>query len=73
MLTEDLRKKINQAYAEVGRINTFVNMYANTRPEGNAFAEATNRLLEAYRKSKEIISLAKSNLDTFLSQEGKEV
>lgn len=66
LLSEDLRKKINMAYAEVGRINTFVNMYANTRPEGNAFSEATNRLLEAYRKSKEIISLSLIELNKFL-------
>lgn len=72
LLNENLRKKINKAYAEVGRINTFVSMYTNTRPEGNAFAEATNRLLEAYRKSKETISSAKLDLDSFLSQEGKE-
>lgn len=73
LLPEDLRKKINKAYAEVGRINTFVSMYANTRPEGNAFAEATNRLLEAYRKSKEAISLAAEQLNTFLLQEREEV
>ncbi len=73
LLTDDLRKIINQAYSEVGRINTFVDMYANTRPEGNAFSEATNRLLEAYRNSKEKISIAKSSLDLFLSQDRKEV
>ena len=73
LLTEDLRKKINRAYAEVGRINTFVSMYANTRPEGNAFAEATNRLLEAYRKSEDAISLAAMSLNTFLLQEREEV
>ena len=56
----------NEAYAQVGRISTFVNMYANTRPEGNAFAEATNRLLEAYRGSREAIDAAESGLHSFL-------
>lgn len=73
LLSDDLRKKINKAYAEVGRINTFVSMYASTRPEGNAFAEATNRLLEAYRKSKDTISSAASELNAFLLQEREEV
>ena len=68
LLTDDLRKMISVAYSEVGRINTFVTLYSNTEPEGNAFAEATNRLLEAYRKSKEPISSALSNLRTFLLQ-----
>lgn len=72
LLPEELRNTVNKAYAEVGRINTFVQMYANTRPEGNAFAEATNRLLESYRKSKDIISSAKSGLNDFLLQEKEE-
>lgn len=67
LLTDELKQSINNAYAEVGRINTFVAMYSNTRPEGNAFAEATNRLLEAYRKSEPIISLSFSELNKFLS------
>ncbi len=73
LLPEELRKDINIAYAEVGRINTFVNMYANTRPEGNAFSEVTNRLLEAYRKSEDVISNASSSLNSFLLQEIEEV
>lgn len=73
LLPEDLKKEINKAYSEVGRINTFVSMYANTRPEGNAFAEATNRLLEAYRKSKDAISLAMLELNAFLLREREEV
>ena len=73
LLPEELRKSINTAYAEVGRINTFINMYSNTRPEGNAFSEATNRLLEAYRKSEDIISEALSDLNDFLLQDKEEV
>lgn len=73
LLPDDLRKIMSKAYAEVGRINTFVTLYTNTRPEGNAFAEATNRLLETYRKSKEVISSALSELNTFLLQERDEV
>jgi len=66
LLPDELRKLISTAYSEVGRINTFVTLYTNTRPEGNAFAEATNRLLDAYRKSKETISSALSELSNFL-------
>jgi len=72
LLPNDLRKIISKAYAEVGRINTFVTLYTNTRPEGNAFNEATDRLLGAYRKSKETISSALSELNIFLLQERKE-
>lgn len=72
LLPDELRKIISMAYAEVGRINAFVTLYTNTRPEGNAFAEATNRLLEAYRKSISAISSALSELNTFLLQEKKE-
>lgn len=73
LLSDDLRKQINKAYAEVGRINTFVNLYANTLPVGEPFAQATNRLLEAYRKSKDTISSAVSELNTFLLLEREEV
>lgn len=66
MLPEDVRKSLNEAYANVGRVNTFVSMYANTRPEGNAFAEATNRLLEAYRKSIDAMVSAEKALNLFL-------
>jgi hypothetical protein len=72
LLPEDLRNKINMSYAEVGRINTFVNMYANTRPEGEAFSQATNRLLEAYRKSANIIPQTQGELNKFLLQEKEE-
>ena len=71
LLPDDIRKAVNHAYSEVGRINTFVSMYANTRPEGNAFAEATNRLLEAYRHSVESVTLAFTQLNDFLLK-GKE-
>lgn len=73
LLPEELRKKLNKAYSEVGRINTFVSLYSNTRPEGNAFAEATSRLLEAYRNSEASIVLAASELSTFLLQEKEEL
>ncbi len=41
-------------------------MYSNNEPEGNAFAEATNRLLQAYRSSKDNISSAFLELSNFL-------
>lgn len=72
LLSEDLRKLLIQAYAQVGRINTFVSLYSNTNPEGNAFAEATDRLLEAYRKSKDIISSALFELNSYLLRDRKE-
>lgn len=67
LLPEDLRKIINRAYSEVGKVNSFVVMYTSQEPEGNAFAEATNRLLEALRKSEQPIGDALSNLKKFLS------
>ncbi len=73
LLPDGLRDEINKAYAGVGRVNTFVNMYANTRAEGNAFAEVTNRLLEAYRQSQVAISMAVGKLNEFLLQEREEV
>lgn len=70
LLQEDLRTTINKAYSGVNQINTFVRMYSNNEPEGNAFAEATNRLLAAYRKNSLSISNAYSALKIFLSSEG---
>lgn len=70
LLPEDLRNKINTAYSRVSQVNTFNRMYSNTRPEGNAFAEATNRLLESYRKSKIHVNDAYSQLKLFLATEG---
>lgn len=70
LLSDELRAVINTAYSEVSRINTFTRMYSNTRPEGNAFAEATNRLLDAYRKSNLHISSAFSQLRKMLQNEG---
>lgn len=73
LLPDDLRKLINRAYSEAGRINTFVALYTNTSPVGEPFAQATNRLLEAYRKSKDTISAALSTLNKFLLQEREEI
>lgn len=69
LLSDNLRKIINAAYSRVSQINTFVRMYSSTRPEGNAFAEATNRLLAAYRASNSEIGHAFSQLKTFLAPE----
>jgi len=70
LLTDDLRKAIMDAYSRVGQVNTFTRMYSNTRPEGNAFAEATNRLLAAFRIGHTDIQLAHSKLKDFLSPKG---
>lgn len=72
LLPDTLRKLVNNAYSSVSRVNTFTSMYANTRPEGNAFAEATNRLLQAYRNSQTDISKAFSELSNFLIKKGGE-
>lgn len=69
LLTDELRSSINSAYSRVGQVNTFVRMYSSNEPEGNAFAEATNRLLSAYRVGKEDISSALSKLKAFLQPE----
>lgn len=69
LIPDDLREEVSEAYAEAGRINTFIELYTNTRPEGNAFAEATNRLLEAYRNSREVILGALTSLNEFLLEE----
>lgn len=70
LLPDKLRNIINAAYSRVSQINTFVRMYSSTRPEGNAFAEATNRLLAAYRTGSSQITSAFSQLKTFLTPEG---
>lgn len=72
LLPEDLRKTLNRAYSEVGKVNSFITMYTSQEPEGNAFAEATNRLLDALRKSDEPIKEALSELKKFLSVKGGE-
>lgn len=69
LLNNELRQAINEAYSEIGRINSFILMYVNTRPEGNAFAEATNRLLAAYRASELFVKSAYAGLSTFLLRE----
>lgn len=72
LLPEDLRKLVNDAYSVVGRVNTFIRMYSSTPPEGNAFSEATNRLLNAYRKGWDQTNTAVVELKKFLSPEGGE-
>lgn len=69
LLPASLRKILNEAYTNVGRVNTFVTMYSSTRPEGNAFSEVTNKLLEAYRKSKDTVINAEEALNLFLSED----
>ncbi len=70
LLSDDLRAQINSAYARVSQIKTLVRMFSNTRPEGNAFAEAINRLLAAFRRSSIEITSAFTQLKNFLSREG---
>lgn len=72
LLPSELRNLVNTAYSKVSQINTFVRMYSNTRPEGNAFAEATSRLLAAYRTGCSEVASAYSKLQIFLSTEGGE-
>lgn len=70
LLTTELRNIINEAYSRVTQINTFNRMYSNTRPVGNEFAEATNRLLAAFRTGNTRITEAYSQLNTFLKPDG---
>ena len=70
LLPDSTRKVINTAYSRVGQINTFVRMYSNTEPEGSAFAEATNRLLVAFRIGNSEITLAFTYLKSLLKPEG---
>lgn len=67
LLSEDLKHKLNQAYARVGKVNTFINLLANTRPEGNAFAEAQNRLHATIIESELPIGETLGSLKQFLS------
>lgn len=70
LLSCELRNSVNTAYSRVNQVNTFVRLYSNTRLEGNAFAEATDRLLAAFRVSNDAIHSAYFQLQTFLSSEG---
>lgn len=70
LIPDSLRKTLNRAYFEVGKVNSFIAMYTSTRPEGNAFAEATNRLLDSLRKSEPAINQAYSDLQAFLLLNG---
>lgn len=72
LLPIPLRTSISAAYTAIGRVNSFVSMYTATRPEGNAGAEATNKLLDAYRDSREYINEASVQLSRFLQNDNEE-
>lgn len=68
LLPENLRSEIISGYIQVGQVNTFVQLFFNTRPDGNAHAEAQNKLLQAIRDSEVPIGTALNNLKGFLAQ-----
>jgi len=72
LLPTELRKSLSSGYAQVGRINTFVALFTNTPPDGNAFANAQDKLGTAYRKSLESIESAHKALENYLPQNRKE-
>lgn len=68
LVSDEIREVLHEAYSKIGQINTYVNIYSNTPPEGNANAEATNQLLDSYRKSKNILLDAYKQLNNFLKE-----
>lgn len=66
VLSDEVKKFVNEAYFAIGRVNTCTSLYVATRPEGNAFAEASNRLLESLRDSEQPIMVALEKLKEFL-------
>lgn len=69
LLSDELKKQVNKAYSSVGLINTGVMRYGSIEPEGNAFAEATDRLLEALRAGEEPVKSALGELQNFLKSQ----
>lgn len=67
LLSDDVKQKINDAYLAIGKVNAYNASYISTRPEGNAFAEATQRLYTSLRESNEIVASALTSLIQFLA------
>ncbi|PIR43382.1 hypothetical protein COV24_02975 [candidate division WWE3 bacterium CG10_big_fil_rev_8_21_14_0_10_32_10] len=69
LLPDEIISSIHGAYTFIGRVNTLTNSFANTRPEGNAHEEATNRLLNGARGSIPYIQIALDSLNNFLKED----
>lgn len=69
LLSREVKEKIDRAYSVAGQINTYLSMFASIRPEGNAFAELTNKLIVLLRKNKSILENALESLKDFLSHD----
>lgn len=67
LLSSELKDVINEAYISIGRINNFVTMLLNTRPEGTAYGEAKNNVITSLRSSTELIEKAFNSLKIFLN------
>lgn len=67
LLPLEVLASVSRAYFSIGRVNTFNSMFIATRPEGNAFAEAQNKLLRAVEGSEKAIIDARKALKDFLS------
>lgn len=66
LLPDSLKGAVNRAYIEVGKVNTFVELYTSTRPDGNAHAEATSKLVTTIREASAYITEAFERLQSFL-------
>lgn len=71
LLPDDLKGIVNTAYNFIGMINTAVLRYGSIEPEGNAFGEATNRLLEALRKGEGPVKVALDGLNSFFQPQSE--
>jgi len=67
LLSDEVKDKVTKAYLSIGRANNFISMLINTRPEGNAFANAQTNVSTSLRDAVEVISEALDSLKKFLS------
>lgn len=71
LLSDDVKKKIIQAYLSIGRANNYILMFTNTRPEGTAYSNAQTNVFTSLRGNVEVIREALNDLANFLSSESK--
>lgn len=67
LLSVELKDIINEAYISIGRVNNFVTMLLNTRPEGGAYGEAKNNVITSLRSGTALIEKAFNSLKEFLN------
>jgi len=69
LLSSELKGKINDVYLLIGKTNNFITMLFNTRPEGNAYAEAKNNVISSLRSSVDSIEQTFKELKEFLNKD----